>query len=343
MVGAGAAGLTATSILAERGVDVVCLEARDRTGGRLLSVQSDGGALDLGATWFWPGERRVEQLVGLHELAVFDQHLDGAGVYDGPDGVVRMVGNPIDAPSCRYGAGAASLTDALTAQLPAGTVRLGEAVAGIDVDGDELVVSTTSGRISARQVIVAVPPALAVERIAFTPGLPGQVLAIAGETPVWMGVVTKVVARYAEPFWRDRGLAGAVFSAVGPLREIHDMSGPQGSPAALFGFTPGGGVYPSSALVQLARVFGPKAADPVELFVQDWSREQWTSPAAVARLTDYSRFGHPLFAQPVLGGRMHWASTETATEAAGHVEGALASGERAATAVLDALTRAQTR
>ncbi|MFJ4623840.1 hypothetical protein [Streptomyces sp. NPDC088812] len=34
---------------------------------------------------------------------------------------------------------------------------------------------------------------------------------------------------------------------------------------------------------------------------------------------------------------MHWASTETATEYAGHVEGALAAGERAARSVLTAL------
>ncbi|MEV4431205.1 hypothetical protein AB0K23_38915 [Streptomyces sp. NPDC049602] len=33
---------------------------------------------------------------------------------------------------------------------------------------------------------------------------------------------------------------------------------------------------------------------------------------------------------------MHWASTETATEYAGHIEGALAAGERAARAVLAA-------
>ncbi|MET9358259.1 FAD-dependent oxidoreductase [Streptomyces sp. NPDC006617] len=42
---------------------------------------------------------------------------------------------------------------------------------------------------------------------------------------------------------------------------------------------------------------------------------------------------HPLYQRPTLVGRLHWASTETATEYAGHVEGALLSGERAAHAV----------
>ncbi|MEO6089541.1 MAG: FAD-dependent oxidoreductase [Umezawaea sp.] len=157
--GAGAAGLTATRILAERGVDVVCLEARGRTGGRLLSVPAEGGALDLGATWFWPGEQRVKRLVGEHGLAVFSQYLDGAGRYDGPDGVVRLNGNPIGVPAGRYGTGAASLTDALTAGLPAGTVRLNEAVAGIDQDGEELVVSTTGTRVPAARLAPGAPGA----------------------------------------------------------------------------------------------------------------------------------------------------------------------------------------
>ncbi|MEU4893055.1 FAD-dependent oxidoreductase [Streptomyces sp. NPDC044780] len=38
--------------------------------------------------------------------------------------------------------------------------------------------------------------------------------------------------------------------------------------------------------------------------------------------------------RPALGGRLHWASTETATGHAGHIEGALLSGERAARAIL---------
>ncbi|MFF5185932.1 FAD-dependent oxidoreductase [Streptomyces sp. NPDC000345] len=51
-------------------------------------------------------------------------------------------------------------------------------------------------------------------------------------------------------------------------------------------------------------------------------------------LTDYSLFGHRLYRRPTLDGRLHWASTETATAYAGHIEGALAAGERAAQSVL---------
>ncbi|MFD8533974.1 FAD-dependent oxidoreductase [Streptosporangium canum] len=49
-------------------------------------------------------------------------------------------------------------------------------------------------------------------------------------------------------------------------------------------------------------------------------------------------FGHPLYQRPALAGRLHWASAETATSHAGHVEGALLAGEQVARAVLAAHT-----
>ncbi|MGW5492381.1 FAD-dependent oxidoreductase [Streptomyces olivaceoviridis] len=70
--------------------------------------------------------------------------------------------------------------------------------------------------------------------------------------------------------------------------------------------------------------------------MRNWSAERWTSPSTVQRLDGHSLFGHPLSQRPALGDRLHWASTETATERAGHIEGALSSGERAALAVLAA-------
>ncbi|MFJ9034129.1 FAD-dependent oxidoreductase [Streptomyces sp. NPDC102274] len=129
-------------------------------------------------------------------------------------------------------------------------------------------------------------------------------------------------------------LAAALPRDTLPLQEIHDMSGPDGRPAALFGFAHARAVRPGFAeavTAQLAQLFGPAAATPDVLHVQNWSAESWTSPSTVQRLADYSLFGHPLYQRPALDGRLHWASTETATDHAGHVEGALTAGERAGT------------
>ncbi|MFF8908662.1 FAD-dependent oxidoreductase [Streptomyces olivaceoviridis] len=60
------------------------------------------------------------------------------------------------------------------------------------------------------------------------------------------------------------------------------------------------------------------------------------SPPRPARTALRPGRGHPLYQRPALDARLHRASTETATEHAGRIEGALASGERAALAVLAA-------
>ena len=61
-------------------------------------------------------------------------------------------------------------------------------------------------------------------------------------------------------------------------------------------------------------------------------REGFTSPEGVEALQDFGLFGHACYQQPEAGGRLHWASTETAPAFAGHVEGALIAAIRAARA-----------
>ncbi|RGC65265.1 Putrescine oxidase [Micromonospora sp. MW-13] len=336
VVGAGAAGLTTTAALHAAGLDTVCLEARDRTGGRLATTSDE---LDLGATWFWDGEPRVAALTVRLGIAVFEQHRAGDAIAERPTGMQRVAGNPIDVPAYRYRPGAAALTAGLAAQLPDRVLRLSTPVTAIRSDDDTVEVHTDAGRLHAGHVVLAIPPALAVAGIDFHGALEPQLVRLAEATPVWMGGVVKVVATYHAPFWRAAGLAGAAISWTGPLREIHDMSGPDGMPAALFGFAPAAAAGPGFATAvttQPARLFGRQAAQPETLHVQDWSAERWTSPPGTQHLMDYGLFGHPVYQQAALAGRLHWASTETATVHAGHVEGALLAGERAAHAVLAA-------
>ena len=343
VVGAGPAGLAAATALTDSGCDVLCLEARDRVGGRLLSAPGNdggsdrGGALDLGATWFWDGERRTQTLNSRLAIATFAQHTAGSALIQDGSGVHRLPGNPIDVAAYRYATGADTLAIRLAAGLPENALRLGAPATAIRLAADGIEVTALDTRHRADHVILAVPPALAIRRIDFDAGLSTDLTRLAAATPVWMGAVVKVVAVYTRTFWRANGLAGAAISNSGPLQELHDMSGPDGRPPALFGFAPAAAVqtgFERAVRDQLAALFGPEAAHPHRLHVQDWSREEWTSPPETPHLTEYGLFGHALYRSPALNGRLHWASTETAAEHPGHLEGALEAGRRAADAVL---------
>ena len=337
VIGAGIAGLSAASALVDRGRSVVLLEARDRVGGRLHSLPVEDGVVEAGATWFWDNEPLVRSLADRLGLLTYPQHLAGDALWEGP-AVHRLEGNPIDAPAERLGAGAQQLAIGLAETLPTGGLWLRSPVTGIHVTDGGVQVSAGRRAVTAGQAILAVPPALVVEQITFTPELPAPRRALAARTPVWMGEMVKAVARYREPFWRTEGLSGSAISHAGPFRELHDHCGPGGIPAAVFGFAPaatlaGAGDDRVATLFtdQLVRLFGHRGREVSSVHVVDWSREPCTQPRRAGARSS-ATFGAPEYQRPVHD-RVHWASTETATAYAGHVEGAIRAGLAAARAV----------
>ncbi len=330
VVGGGISGLAVADGLTHAGLNVKVFEARSRVGGRMSSRPVPGGHADLGATWFWPGELRIAALVDRLGLATHQQWSEGDALISA-HGQTRRV--PWQAPPAwRFSQGASAVPEALARQLPPGTVEEGCDVQRIEPTDDGVLVHIGDERVAARCAVVALPPSLAVATgLVPRASLEPDPAAVATAIPVWMGHTVKAVAVYTNPFWRSAGLSGQASCADGPLHEVHDMSGPDGHPAMLFGFGqsgPGRDITTRDVSEQLAGLFGPRALAPTDVMICDWRFEQRTTPPDSRPGERYDLYGSPLLQRPTWSGRLHWSSTETAHQAAGHIEGALAAAER---------------
>lgn len=216
------------------------------------------------------------------------------------------------------------------------SISLGSAVRKIDWSGAGVAVSSVARTVTAKAVIVAVPPAMR-SRIDFDPILPVEHRSLGQRWP--QGVLTKVYARYERPFWRDNGLNGQSLSDTGPVFATFDTSPSADGPGVLLGFI--GADYARSydrlppherrlrALSSFATVFGDDAMHPTAFVDQRWAGEEWIGggPTAAVPPGALTRYGSWL-ARPI--GPIHWAGTETADRWAGYMDGAVRAGERAA-------------
>ncbi len=348
VVGAGLAGLTTADALHAAGLSVTVVEARPSVGGRIKTLAETDSWFDLGATWHWSNQPRIRSLAAELGIDAFPQFRDGRAVAeDGPDVPPRLVDVPPPPPAeLRFTGGAQALCHRLAGRLPEGALLLETDVVAISAEASGVTISVADGdgresQLTSGFAVVAVPPRLASAGITFNPALPAALADVMQGTPTWMATAVKCIAVYDSPFWRDAGLSGLALSRVGPLIEVHDGCTADGSTAALWGFlSPRHDVRDldverrrEAVFAQLGRLFGPEAADPVRYFERDWSDDPYTNDVVVW-LGEPVAYGHPAFAEPLFGGRLMWAGTETADIGGGHMEGAVRSGQRAAAQVL---------
>jgi monoamine oxidase len=203
-----------------------------------------------------------------------------------------------------------------------------------------VVVESARAVVTCKRVVVAIAPALQ-GAIEFQPGLPPRRAQLAQRFP--MGSVIKVHAFYDRPFWRDDGLTGFTVSDQGPCRVTWDNSPPSGKPGALVTFIEGedarhysgrpAGERRTAVLGSLSRYFGDRAKSPIDYVEHDWLREHWSRGCYVGVMPPGVMLDYGSVLRPPIG-NIHWAGTETATQGAGYMDGAVQSGERAAAEVV---------
>jgi monoamine oxidase len=220
-------------------------------------------------------------------------------------------------------------------------VRLNTPVRAITQREDRVLVVADEVSVSARHVVVSVPPVLAVA-IAFDPVLPEDRKALYSSAVA--GPESKTLVVYEDPFWRADGFSGQS-AEPGSVSEVTlDASPVSGSPGVIASFTFGSiaeragaidaGERRRAVLDKLGARFGPRASSPQEFIETQWWTEEWTQGCSMAHfppglLTKYGR----LLREPF--GRVHWAGTETSTTSHGAIDGAVRSGERAAAEIRD--------
>lgn len=331
IIGAGLNGLLLAYLLQER-YTVVVLEARERIGGRILTVEEQGTHFDLGPTWIWPHQQHIHHLIDTMGLQLFRHYDSGAFAYDAPEGV-QYFRSPPAAPSYRIANGAGALTESLLQRLENVRLELNTCVTHIQAKEDTVTVKTAQEHFRAERCIVTLPPRLAANTISFSPDLGGSLRAQMEAIPTWMGFSSKCIVTYAHPFWRDRGFSGFASSHLGPLGEVHDASTP--IKGALFGFYRSEDAdepQPDRVVAQLRRLFGEKA-EQFELFrYHNWRTDPHTSVVADrAPLREHPRYGlHVRYHS-----RVHFSGTETAAQEGGYLEGAVIAAFELARRLLD--------
>jgi monoamine oxidase len=348
IVGAGVCGLTLGRELAARGVPFALFEARERLGGRVLSVQNptSGERLDLGPTWFWPDTQpAVSRLVGEFGLEPFDQYDPGSALLlSDPEEPPTTRATPrLHAGAQRLKGGMASLVERLSAAIPEEALRLGCALRGVKNLGDHIELLFDAGgeeiTVAAHRVVLAVPPRLLAENVRFTPTLSSADLSAMRATPTWMAAQAKAVIGFSgPPAWREAGHSGNAFvvhdQAV--LGEIFDACDSSGAKAALGGFFALSAEIreafhdglPMLVASQFVQLFG-KALESGEAQMQDWAKEKFTCAQADLAPSDaHPDYGSNALSKPLWDGKLYLGASETAREGGGYVEGAINAAAR---------------
>jgi len=248
--------------------------------------------------------------------------------------------------------GTQSISEALAASLPSGNILLSSPVTAIDQSNPNRVVVQTANRTFQASKVISTVSSPVLRTIQFTPALPARKQLLVDSYTY--GYFTKAMLVFKNPFWVEKGFCGLAQSFRGPSSIIRDCSSPEDGGWVLTCFLCGdtGRAWSQqdektrtdSLLEQVGLLYSDKdrvLSEYITTVWHDWTAEQYSGfgcpcpslpPGVLTAAGDALR-------EPFLN--VHFSGTETSVEWKGFMEGAVRSGERAATEVSKQLVRAR--
>ena len=245
----------------------------------------------------------------------------------------------------------------LAAKLPAGVLRLDSPVLKLQHDGQAIKVLLQTGkRLHTRCVILALQPSL-YERITFSPALPDEKMNLCRAFRC-SSSYAKARLVYATPWWRELNCSGQLVSCKGPAAYfLDDVKPPGADPRTRYGLVaficdrvaaevwrnaPDAAARGSLLGQQLFGVFkDTRCTDIVDYAEFDWDVEEFTA-GCVPCLTAGGHFkAFSRVSDACWDGTLQFAGTEASTVSCGYVDGAIRSGDRAASAALRSLGKSE--
>jgi len=335
IIGAGLTGLLTAYRLQKLGFEVTVLEARDRIGGRIYTLQSNNAKIEMGATWFNDSHHFLMDVIDEFNIPFFEQFLTGISYFQTFSNVPpQEITVPNESPSYRFKNGTIHLLHAIHAKITSNSILLSEKANEVIFTGNKSRISTDLRTIEADLVITTLPPALLIHQIKFTPSLPKEITSIAEQTHTWMQDSIKIALTYKKPFWREQGKSGTIFSNVGPLTEFYDQSNIENESYALVGFASGNCARFTKEQriekieTQLKMVFGDQALQYESYHETVWYQEEFTKSNRQAdNLFPHQNGGHSLYQEPLFGNKLFISGSETSKHHPGYMEGAIFAAE----------------
>ncbi len=336
IIGGGLSGLTLAYFLSKKNIKATVLEASSRLGGRIQTIKgANDTPLELGATWFSDMHPNLLALIEELGLKKYSQFSKGKTLFQSKsfEPPQEFFIPEAETPSYKLAGGMQLLTDTLAQRLSDSNILLNKKVTIIKETEDGIRLETADGTtMDTDKVIICIPPQLITKQITFSPGLPDVVSSIFPDVQTWMAGSIKFTLEYANPFWRNNGYSGMLYSHAGIITEMYDHTNFEEDRFGFIGFLNSGSAsYPQNVrkemvLRQLGELLGKEALDPIGYFDKAWINEFIMDGNQVIR-RPHQNNGHPLLQQGYMNNKLFFSGTETVTEFSGYMEGAVLSAK----------------